>query len=178
MHWYPNCSQASYPGWRAGLALLVLLTGVGCRAPEPSGASPTAGLPVTVALVQHAPFAATRTYTGNVQAQSVVNVLPKATGRIEQLFVGLGSVVQAGDPIAVLDRNQLEASVQQAAGALQVAQARLDLLLAQGRSENIQQALAQLAAAEARLSLLREGGRPADVASAEANLGSAQAQLR
>jgi HlyD family secretion protein len=177
MHAYPNCSRTTHLGWRAGLALLVLLAAVGCRAPGARTGS-AAGPTVTVAPVQRAAFATTRSYTGNVQAQSSINVLPKVTGHLEQLFVDVGSVVRAGDPIAVLDRHELGASVQQAAGALQVAQSRLDLVLAQGRAENVQQAQAQLAAAEQRLSLLREGGRPADVVSAEANLTSAQAQLR
>src|SRR5262249_11553380 len=156
MHAYSNCSRTTHLGWRAGLALLVLLAAVGCRAPGAGTRSSGAGPTVTVAPVQRAAFATTRSYTGNVQAQSSINVLPKVTGRLEQLFVDVGSVVRAGDPIAVLDRNELGASAQQAAGALQVAQSRLDLVLAQGRTENVQQAQAQLAATEERLSLLRE----------------------
>src|SRR5690349_21038049 len=108
MFLHAHSSRDSAPRWRAGLGVVTLLAATACHGPEPSGAAPRgaapAGVPVTVAAVQRAPFAAVRTYTGNVQAQSSVNVLPKATGRIEQLFVDVGSVVQAGDPIAVLDR--------------------------------------------------------------------------
>src|SRR3954451_13221913 len=55
---------------------------------------------------------------------------PRATARIERLFVDVGSVAQAGDQIAVLDRSELEANVKSTEGALRVAQARLDLVQA------------------------------------------------
>src|SRR5690348_10059751 len=80
-------------------------------------------VPVNVASVSRGSIAATLTYSGNIQSRASVNVLPRATGRIEQLYVDVGSRVKAGDTIAVLDRSQLEAQVRQAEGALRSAEA-------------------------------------------------------
>src|SRR5262245_16095179 len=98
----------SLPNARLAAVLLVLASG--CTAPP----SPTAGpqspeavseeMPQpTAAPAPAGPGADTRTYPGKVQARWWVEVTPRATGRIEQLFVDVGSSVAAGDPIAVLE---------------------------------------------------------------------------
>ena len=100
MHAYSHYSWVGHRRWRIGLALLlIVLTAAGCRAMN-SGAQPSgaAAERVTVAPVQNAAFATTRTYTGNVQAESAINVLPKVTGHVEQIFVDVGSVVRRGRP--------------------------------------------------------------------------------
>ena len=79
---------------------------------KPSGQGAPGGqrqvaVPVNVASVNRGGIAATLTYSGNIQSRASVNVLPHATGRIEQLFVDVGSRVKAGDTIAVLDRASL-----------------------------------------------------------------------
>src|SRR5689334_22787929 len=109
------------------VAVPLLASCLGTGAPpaqnKPSGQGAPGGqrqvaVPVNVASVSRGNIAATLTYSGNIQSRASVNVLPRATGRIEQLFVDVGSRVQAGDTIAVLDRSQLEAQVRQADGAL------------------------------------------------------------
>src|SRR5262245_59820380 len=158
-------------------------TGQGPQAQNKPGGPPGQGgqrevaVPVSVQSVNRGPIAATLTYSGNIQSRASVDVLPRATGRIEQLFVDIGSQVQAGDPIAVLDRTQLDAQVRQAEGALQSAQARLALLQAGARPEDVQAARAAFDSAVSRLQQMEEGGRQEDIASAQANLEAAQAKL-
>src|SRR5438477_318737 len=69
--------------------------------PPGQGGQRQVAVPVSVQTVSRGPIAATLTYSGNIQSRANVNVLPRATGRIERLFVDIGSQVQAGDPIAV-----------------------------------------------------------------------------
>ena len=47
----------------------------------------------------------TLSYSGNVQAKDQITVLPKATGRVEQVLVDIGSPVHAGDVIAELEQD-------------------------------------------------------------------------
>src|SRR3712207_4522260 len=103
---------------RFGAAALALPLLVSCAG---GGSTPTAqskpsgqggqrqvAVPVNVQAVGRGAVAATLTYSGNIQSRATVNVLPRATGRIERLLVYVGSNVRTGDPIAVLDRTQLE----------------------------------------------------------------------
>ncbi len=75
-------------------------------------------VPVSEQTAQRGPIASELTYSGNVSSRASVNVLPRATGRIDQLNVDVGTPVKAGDTIAVLDQTQLKAQVDQAQGAL------------------------------------------------------------
>src|SRR5262249_36119844 len=151
-------------GWSL-MAVGLLLAPLACAHPPPT---PTAqkpeapASPVTTAKVTSGPLAETITYSGNLQAESTVSVRPRATGRLERLTVDVGSAVRAGEEIASLDRAQLEASVLQAEGALQVAQAKLDLVLSGARPEDVDAARAQLAAAETKLEQYNTGGRTPD----------------
>jgi multidrug efflux pump subunit AcrA (membrane-fusion protein) len=160
------------------LAIPLLAACMGTGAPpaqnKPGGQGAPGGqrqiaVPVNVASVSRGGIASTLTYSGNIQSRASVNVLPRATGRIEQLYVDVGSRVNAGDTIAVLDRSQLEAQVRQAEGALQSSQARLALLQAGARPEDVQAAQAALQSAQARLDQMLQGGRTEDVASAQSN---------
>src|SRR5579883_1089465 len=161
------------------LAIPLLTACLGTGAPPAQNKPSTQGapsgqrqiaVPVNLASVNRGNIASTLTYSGNIQSRASVNVLPRATGRIEQLNVDVGSRVKAGDTIAVLDRSQLEAQVRQA-------EARLALLQAGARPEDVQAAQAALQSAQARLDQMMQGGRAEDVASAQANLEAAQAKL-
>src|SRR5689334_16307745 len=93
-------------GLKLGAALLVLpfmASCLGTGAPpaqnKPSGQGAPGGqrqvaVPVNVASVSRGSLAATLTYSGNIQSRASVNVLPRATGRIEQLLVDVGSRVK------------------------------------------------------------------------------------
>ncbi len=93
---------------------------------------------------------------GTVDANQVV-VGPQIQGRIQRLLVDEGTVVKAGDLIAVLDPSELEAQKL-------AAKATLDSLQS------------QLAASRANESVTK-GSTVSDVANAEARLQSARSQL-
>jgi RND family efflux transporter MFP subunit len=170
---------------RVALAALLLLS-VGCGPRQPEAGAPTGQrngspqertVPVTTQPVLQGPIASTVQYAGNVQSNSSVQVMPRATGRIEQLGADVGSAVKAGDLLAVLDRSQLQASTQQAEGSLRAAEAKLASLMAQGRPEDVEAAASQLAAAEEKLALMLQGGRQGDVAAAEASAAAARTKV-
>ena len=70
--------------------------------------------------------------TGTFEALASVEIIPEIVGRLEQLrqpdetLIDVGTFVQAGQVIAVIEHSALEAAVQQAQAALVTAQASLE----------------------------------------------------
>ena len=70
------------------VALILVIAVVSCTPaaqtpPKPTGKDfAPAAIPITSALVVQGAIAATLVYSGNVQARSQVNVVPKITGRV------------------------------------------------------------------------------------------------
>src|SRR5262245_61848085 len=112
-----------------GIALLLVVAVVSCTPaaqtpPKPTGKDfAPAAIPITSALVAQGSIAATLVYSGNVQARSQVNVVPKITGRVERLYVDIGDEVRQGEVITELDRAALDAQVQQAEAAVKIGRA-------------------------------------------------------
>jgi HlyD family secretion protein len=112
-----------------------------------------------------------------------VNVSSKVTGRVSQLSVTEGTDVRAGQRIASLEGEELQAQLRQAQAARQSAEARL----AQARvslqvepttiRSQIRQAEESLRAAEERLRMLQAGSRAQEVEEARENLRQAQSRL-
>jgi HlyD family secretion protein len=112
-----------------------------------------------------------------------VNVSSKVTGRVSQLRVTEGTDVRAGQRLALLEGQDLQAQLRQAQAARASAEARL----AQARvslqvepttiRSQIRQAEESLRAAEERLRMLRAGSRAQEVEAARENLRQAQARL-
>ncbi|MEK7206031.1 MAG: efflux RND transporter periplasmic adaptor subunit [candidate division NC10 bacterium] len=112
-----------------------------------------------------------------------VNVSSKVTGRVAALRVDEGTDVTAGQLIAVLEGEELEAQLRQAQAALQSAEARhvqaritLEVEPTTIRTQ-IRQADENLRAAEERLHMLKAGFRTQEVEEGRANLRQAQARL-
>lgn len=117
------------------------------------------------------------TATGYTYARVRAAVGSKIIGRITELHVDEGDAVAAGDVIAVLDSEDLEASVRRTRASLIEATARLaDAVREEARQRNIVEAgvgpSADLDAAVTRLQVAR-----AQVGTARANLESTEAQL-
>jgi HlyD family secretion protein len=112
-----------------------------------------------------------------------VNVSSKVTGRVSQLRVSEGTDVRAGQRIATLEGEELQAQLRQAQAALQSAEARLAQARVSLRVEpttirsQIRQAEESLRAAEERLRMLRAGSRAQEVEEARENLRQTQARL-
>ena len=165
------------------IALILVIAVVSCTPggttpPKPTGKDfAPAAIPITSALVVQGSIAATLVYSGNVQARSQVNVVPKITGRVERLYVDIGDEVRQGEVIAELDRAALDAQVQQAEAAVSVAQARLAQVQAGSKPEDIEAAAAAVRSAEARLDQARSGARVEEIAAARAQVGQAQTRV-
>jgi len=144
----------------------------------------SAAIAVRTVAAEEGRIATSLSYSAEVKATSQVNVLPKGSGRIERLLVGVGSRVKKGDPIAELETDSLEAQVSQAKANLVAAKAKYAGMESGSRAEQIAQAKAGLDAAQARLDATRKGARETEVQAAEsaveqarANLASARAAL-
>jgi HlyD family secretion protein len=161
---------------RAGVVLLTPALVAACSV-SPAGQAPVA--PVSVKTVAVGPAAITGrvVYSGNVQARSTINVLPKISGQITKLNVDVGSAVKKGDVIAELDHAAIDAQVDQAQAGLAAAKAHLATIQAGPRTENVAQAKANLKAAQDTLAFMQSGGRPENVAAAQGQVDSATARV-
>jgi len=114
----------------AGLAVAFALSLAGCDdgragATAPSAADAPRQVRLAPAVAGTLPVIVTATGTLAAEDQVVLNT--KVAGRLTELPVDLGSVVKAGDVVAVLDLTDFELRVQQAQTALAQARARLGL---------------------------------------------------
>ena len=129
--------------------------------------------------------------TGSVTAQTgaQVKIGSQITGRIKRLYADVGSHVQAGQLIAVLDLPDIEAQVQQAQANLAQARTKLQQQLSGvgmqqvQTSEAVRQAQDALRSAQAKLNsaiaaaTMSPHQTTSDIRRAQAGLGTAQAQL-
>jgi HlyD family secretion protein len=112
-----------------------------------------------------------------------VNVSSKVTGRVIKRYVDEGVDVKAGQLIAVLEGEELEAQLRQALATLHSAEARLLQARISLRIEptlvqaQIRQAEENLRSAEERLRLLQAGSRPQEIEEGRANLRQNLARL-
>jgi HlyD family secretion protein len=118
----------------------------------------------------------TRTYPAEVRAKNQVAIVSRISGRIENLKVRVGDKVRAGDVIAVIEHQAVDASVKQAGAALAIAEANLKKA-EEGRQYQIMIAEATFSTAKAKLEGLLAGATSEQIAIAEATLASAQAKL-
>ncbi len=93
--------------------------------------------------------------SGLIEAHQV-DVAPEVGGTIMALLVAEGDEVEQGQILAQLDTRLIDAQVEQAAAALAVAQAHLQLVQAGARPEELRQAEAALRLAEATRDAARQ----------------------
>ncbi|NMG10572.1 efflux RND transporter periplasmic adaptor subunit [Brasilonema sp. UFV-L1] len=114
--------------------------------------------------------------SGKVQPVQSVNISPKNSGTLVELFVEQGDKVKQGQILAKMDSADIQARITEARANLAQNQAQLQQTLAGNRPQEIAQAKARLAQAEAQLALARAGNRPQEIAQAQAQVDSAQAK--
>lgn len=85
---------------------------------------------------------------GKVDTKEQAAVNTKISAKVAQILVDVGSVVKKGDPVIILDTNDISAQVKQAEAAVSTAQANLDNVLAGSRPEQVSQAQAALDSAK------------------------------
>jgi len=137
------------------------------------------------AVVERGALLVTLSATGNAKPEAQVALSFEMPGRVAEVLVEVGDGVQAGDPLARLDSEQLALQVQQAEAALEAAQAQLALLKAGARPEQIaaveaglQAAQAQVSAAAANRDQLEGGASDAQIAAVEVQVAAAELQHR
>jgi multidrug efflux pump subunit AcrA (membrane-fusion protein) len=117
-----------------GLASVILLAGIGCKAdssaatkPVQGGQEASAAREVRVTSVIAKPLERSMVALGSLAAFDLATVSAKVPGRLRSITVDLGSVVQQGQLIAQIDPQDYQLRVQQAEAALAQARARLGL---------------------------------------------------
>jgi RND family efflux transporter MFP subunit len=138
---------------------------------------------VSVVRVARVPIDRSVTVTGTLAAEEQVMLSLKVTGRLEEMFVDLGSPVRRGQVIARLTPTDFELRLRQSVAALQQARARLGLD-PDGEDDTV--AIEQTAVVRQAKAALEEARRQRDRfatfvqrgISARADLESADAQLQ
>ncbi|PSB21948.1 efflux RND transporter periplasmic adaptor subunit [Phormidesmis priestleyi ULC007] len=113
------------------------------------------------------------TASGTIAPVQTVNLSPKTSGRLAELFVEQGDRVQAGQAIARMESSELQAQRAQAVANLQEAQQRLAQLQAGTRIEEVRQAESEVARARGEIDRVR-----GQVADAQSLLEFARSQTR
>ncbi len=116
--------------------------------------------------------------TGSILPEEQVPLTFKSAGRVAEVRVEEGQVVQAGDLLARLDTGELDLSARQAELALTIAQARLAQAQRGVQEYEVAAARAALDSAQAAYDRLLEGPSDAQIRVARANLAQAEASLR
>ena len=103
---------------------------------------------VKVYTVKRASTDSPATYSGDVRAVEQVRLVPKVSGRVDELRVAVGDAVKASDIVAVIDHAALDAQVRQAQGALTATRARYDAIAVGPKPEALALSEASLRAAQ------------------------------
>ncbi|MEO1352441.1 MAG: efflux RND transporter periplasmic adaptor subunit [Cyanobacteria bacterium J06635_15] len=90
---------------------------------------------------------------GTVISKDTVNLSPKTTGRVAELYVQQGDRVEAGQVVARMEVGSLTAELHQRKAQLDQAEADYARILAGNREEDILQAEARLVAAQSQVDL-------------------------
>ena len=94
--------------------------------------------------------------SGTATPLQEVNLSPKTSGRLAQLYVDQGDRVEQGQILARMDEREIQTSLDQSTANLAQAEARLALARAGSRPEEIAQAEAQVDVAQSQATLTRE----------------------
>ena len=116
---------------------IVMTATVACSPVLPMSASQPAQLSVLASPAQRGDIAQTLSFSGDVRAQNQVTVLPKASGRVQQMLVDIGATVRSGDTIAVLESDSPEIAVLQAQASLSAAQSKLATIQAGAKPDDV-----------------------------------------
>lgn len=150
-------------------------------APLPETPAPQASPPVTAAEAASAgPDVVSA--EGVIVPVRHVELAFRAGGRVSEVLVVPGETVEAGEVLARLEDDDLQAAVAQAEAALEAAQAQLALLKARPRAEEIAVAEEQIKVAQAALSQAaaqrdqKSGTTEAEIAAAQAQVAAAEVE--
>ena len=126
----------------------VLLPGCGDESRAAHEAADPA-VPVMIAEASRGDVEAAISFTGVLEPEMVVNVVPKTGGRVVEVRVKDGDKVKAGDVLIRLEATEIEAQVAQARAGYEMAQANLEKIRVGTRAEQLEQSRAGLQIAQA-----------------------------
>jgi HlyD family secretion protein len=165
----------SAPRYVAIAAAVALLAGGGYAGYERFWPQQAAAATITTADVQVGTITATVSATGNLATPVQSELSFKSAGRLTELLVNPGDLVEAGQPLARIDTADLQAAQAQAQASYDSAVANLRLVQAGSRPEEIAAAQAQVEAA--RVTLAQAQAQGPEVAAAQSQVVSAQLSL-
>lgn len=113
------------PAWLLAICLPLLAVGcshdVGGVAKAGDADAPKAARPVQVVQVRRLPWPRTVRVQGSLLSDEHAVIGSKLSGRVDKVLVDLGSIVQEGQPLVVLDQRELQLRVVQAMAHLRQA---------------------------------------------------------
>ena len=133
--------------------LLRLGSGVVSRFFAPRDAHQAEILEALTVSVTREPLAIRIEGNGTVISKDTVNLSPKTTGRLADLYVQQGDPVEAGQIVARMEVGSLVAELQQRKAQLDQVEADYAKILAGNRAEDIRQAEARLVTAQSQVDL-------------------------
>lgn len=155
--------------------VVAFLTLTACTNPFTSGQSTT---PERTATVSKGTLAAAVSATGNIQAESEIQLAFPLSGKVAEVRVTRGDTVKQGDVLATLDTTELETALAQAQAGLVIASANYSRTVDGPRNADVKAAEAALAAANDNYNKLKAGPDQADIDAAETAVRNAEAALR
>jgi RND family efflux transporter MFP subunit len=132
---------------------------------------------LTISQVSRRDISATISATGSIKPMvgAEVKVGCRISGKVEHLYANIGDRVENGQVIAEIEKQDLEAQVEEKRAGLTAAQAKL-LAIEERQPKEIAIKRTELATAEAKLSALQHQG-PKEIAIAQANVSSTRSSL-
>ncbi|ACV62778.1 efflux transporter, RND family, MFP subunit [Desulfofarcimen acetoxidans DSM 771] len=109
----------------AAVLLLVTFIASGCGQKEKVSQEEKL-VPVETLKISSTALTPTLNTTGEIIAGADVNVMPKVTGRVQQVMVKVGDTVHKGQTLLQLEENDAKNSLDQAGAGLDLAQANLE----------------------------------------------------
>lgn len=159
------------------LPLGLALAAAGYLAWRTVGAGTTAA-PAPTAEVTRGTLTISVTGSGTVQPAQTRDLSFPISGQVAEVLVETGDVVEAGQPLARLDVEELELQLRQSEAELKSAEARLAAANGEGATpQDVASAQAQLRSAQATLDALLNPSA-AKVADAEAAIAQAESNLQ
>jgi RND family efflux transporter MFP subunit len=110
----------------------IALVVAGCQSPtataeaNPEAAVTAPAIDVPVVAVESGPIESALEISGTLAPRSRVPVKPRLPGALERVLVDIGDTVREGQPIATIDRREIDAQADAAAAAVAVAKAGLE----------------------------------------------------
>lgn len=175
-------SNVAPPALMASLALLFALAFVatGCSSRSALAEAPVeapAAAAVEVAEVQTGAMSEILEYTGSLQPQRSVTIVPRAGGPVLSVPVKVGDEIKAGDTIIVIDSTPYKLQLQQAQVNLDLSRLRMAKMKQGTRPEQLAAARAAAAIAHAALKDAKNPNEDTRTVAA-ANLAQAEAGVR